>query len=136
MATTFEETVIHQKTRELCQTILDQPHFQILRRQIDAFMADDQAKGQYQVVMEKGELLQQKQQLGVPLTNDELLDFEKCREDLLNNGVAREFLDAQQEMHKVQQSVNQYVLKTFELGRLPAPEDFSAGCGPSCGCGH
>jgi len=34
--------------------------------------------------------------------------------------VVHSFLDAQQAMQKVQESVGQYVTKTFELGRLPA----------------
>jgi cell fate (sporulation/competence/biofilm development) regulator YlbF (YheA/YmcA/DUF963 family) len=87
--------------------------------------------------MEKGDALQHKQHSGLPMDNNEIADFEKTRESLLNNPVAREFLDAQQQMHKIQESVMQYVGKTFELGRVPSQEDFSAGnCGPTCGCGH
>ena len=87
--------------------------------------------------MEKGDALQQKQQMGMPLDNGEIAEFEKNRDSLLNNPVAADFLTAQQQMHKIQESVMQYVSKTFELGRVPALEDFPAeGCGPSCGCGH
>jgi hypothetical protein len=33
--------------------------------------------------------------------------------------------------------VNRYVTRTFELGRLPAPEDFeSCACDSGCGCSH
>lgn len=135
MQSTLEETPILQKTRELCQTILDQPEFQSIRRQIDSFLSDEEAKMQYQLVMEKGEALQQKQQASLPLTNEEVAEFEQQREALVNNPVARGFLDAQQEMHKMQESVGQFVSKTFELGRLPSPEDFSEGsCGSGCGC--
>ncbi len=132
-----EETEIIQKTKDLCQTLVDQPEFQQIRRSIDAFMADDQAKGQYQLVMEKGDALQHKQQSGVTLDDSDIAEFEKNRELLLNNALARNFLDAQQQMHKIQESVMQYVGKTFELGRVPVTEDFdSGGCGPTCGCGH
>src|SRR5688500_12657201 len=62
--TAIEETAIIRKTRELCETIVAQPEFQAIRRQIDEFMADEEAKSQYQTVMEKGEMLQQKQQMG------------------------------------------------------------------------
>jgi len=135
MSTTTTEDAILQKTRELCQTIVDQPEFQALRSQVDAFLASEESKQQYQLVMEKGEALQQKQQMGMPLSNDEIAEFEKHRESLISNPIARAFLDAQQEMHKVQESVGQYVAKTFELGRMPSPDDFSSGsCGPSCGC--
>lgn len=133
--TETRETLVIQKTRELCQTIVEQPEFQEIRHRIDTFMADEEAKNQYQSVVEKGELLQHKQQMGMALSNDEVAEFEKHREALVNNPIARGFLDAQQEMQKVQESVGQYVAKTFELGRTPTDEDFSSGCcGSGCGC--
>jgi cell fate (sporulation/competence/biofilm development) regulator YlbF (YheA/YmcA/DUF963 family) len=135
MQTIIEESVITQKTRELCQTILDQPEVQNIRRQIESFMMNDEAKTQYQLLSEKGEFLQHKQQQGLPLSNEEVADFEQSREALFNNPVARGFLDAQQEMHKMQESLGQYVAKTFELGRVPSPDDFQSGsCGSGCGC--
>ena len=135
MQATIEETIVIQKTRELCQTIIEQPEFIQIRERIDAFMGDDTAKTQYQALMEKGDALQQKQQMGMPVDNNEIAEFEKNRESLLNNPVAANFLTAQQQMHKIQESVMQYVSKTFELGRVPEPEDFPAeSCGSGCGC--
>jgi len=137
MQTTTDETVIIAKTRELCQTIIDQPEFQSIRRRVDTFLGNEEAKSQYQLVVEKGDALQQKQQFGLPLDGEEITDFERNKENLLKNPVAQEFLDAQQQMHQIQESVMQFVTKTFELGRVPAMEDFPSGsCGPSCGCGH
>src|SRR5437867_5863290 len=134
MSTITEDSII-QKTKELCQTIVEQPEFQSMRRQVDAFLASEEAKQQYQVVVEKGEALQQKQQMGMPLSNDEITEFEKHRETLISNPIARAFLDAQQEMHKVQESVGQYVAKTLELGRMPTSDDLGGGsCGHGCGC--
>jgi len=134
---TITEDAILEKTKELCQTIVEQPQFQSLRRDVDAFLASEDAKNQYQLVIEKGEALQQKQQTGMPLSNDEIAEFEKHRETLINNPVAKAFLDAQQEMHKVQESVGQYVAKTLELGRIPTTDDFpSESCGHGCGCHH
>jgi cell fate (sporulation/competence/biofilm development) regulator YlbF (YheA/YmcA/DUF963 family) len=136
--TTTEDTAIIQKTRELCDAIVAQPEFQTMRRQIDQFMGDEGAKSQYQTVMEKGEMLQQKQQMGLPLNDAEIADFEKHRETLISNPVARAFLDAQQSMQKVQQSVGQYLAKTFELGRTPTDDDLSGCCSDhgGCGCSH
>jgi len=126
-----------QKTRELCQTILDQPNMQSIRQRIDTFMADDKTRAQYDGLMEKGQVLQQKQQQSLPLSGEEIADFEKHRDALLQNPVARNFLDAQEELHDVQHSVQQYLTKTLELGRLPTDEDLnSGGCGHGCGCGH
>lgn len=134
--TTTQDSV-QQKTRELCQAIVDQPDFKEMRRQIEAFLGDENAKTQYQTVMEKGELLQHKQNMGAPLSNDEIMEFEKQRDALVNNPVARGFLDARQQMQKVQESVGQYVAMTFELGRTPTEEDLNGGgCGSGCGCHH
>lgn len=136
--TTTEETAIIQKTRELCETIVAQPEFQTMRKQIDDFMADEKAKSQYQALMEKGEFLQQKQQMGAQLEEAEVAEFNKHRDVLVSNPVARGFLDAQQTMHDVQKSIGQYVAKTFELGRAPTEEDMSGCCSDhgGCGCSH
>ena len=135
METSSKDSLIVQKTQELCQTLVEQPEFIEIRQRIDAFMSDEAAKTLYQAVMEKGDELQHKQQMGVPLDEKEITAFEKNREQLLNLPVARGFLDAQQQMHKIQESVMQFVGKTFELGRVPASEDFPAeGCGSGCGC--
>src|SRR5882762_8423029 len=131
-AITDSATVL-QKTRELCQAILDQPDFPMIRRQVDAFMADESIKVQYQELSDHGAMLQHKQQTGTPLDMAEIADFEKRREAFLNSPVAQGFLDAQQAMQQVQESVNHYVTKTFELGRMPQKEDFDS-CGHGCGC--
>ncbi len=138
MQTTLEATPVVQKTRELCQTILEQPSMQSIRQRIDAFMADDTTRAQYDGLVEKGQALQQKQQLSVPLSGEEIADFEQQRDALMQNPVARSFLDAQEELHEVQHSVHQYVDKTLELGRLPTEEELNGGgCGSGgCGCGH
>ena len=137
MQTTIEETPVMQKTRELCQTILDQPNMQSIRRRIDAFMGDDKTRNNYDDLVQKGQALQQKQQMAVALTGQEIADFEQHRDTLMKNPVAKDFLDAQEELHQVQQSVHQYVNKTLELGRLPTEEEMSGGsCGHGCGCGH
>ena len=137
MITETAEQPILQKTRELCETLVSQPEFQSIRTRIDAFMADDKARAQYEGVMTKGQALQQKQQNSMPLSGDEITEFEGQREALLNNPVARGFLDAQEELHQVQESVQHYVSKTLELGRLPTDEEMNGGsCGHGCGCSH
>ena len=137
MQTTLEETPVIQKTKELCQTILDQPNMQSIRQRIDTFMANDSARAQYDGVVEKGQALQQKQQMSMPLSGEEIADFESQRDALLQNPVARDFMDAQEELHEVQHSIQKYVNKTLELGRLPTESDLSSGgCGSGCGCGH
>ena len=137
MPTTIEETPVIQKTRELCQTILDQPSMQSIRQRIDAFMGDEPTRTQYDELVNKGQALQQKQQMALALTGEEIADFEQHRDSLMRNPVARAFMDAQEELHQVQQSVHQYVNKTLELGRLPTEQEMQGdSCGHGCGCGH
>ena len=113
---------------------------QALRQRIDSFMADEQTRAQYDGLVTKGQALQQKQQQSLPLTGEEISDFEQHRDSLLKNPVARGFLDAQEELHHVQESIQKYVSKTLELGRLPTEDELSGGCcgdhDHGCGCSH
>lgn len=133
----FMATKIEEKTKELCQTIVAQPEMISIRKRIDAFLSDTAARGQYETVTAKGQALHEKQHSGKPLESTEIADFEKSRESLLANPVARGFLDAQEELHGVQATVQKYVSKTLELGRVPAAADLEEGsCGEGCGCHH
>ncbi len=135
--TAIADTILIGKIRDLCQTILDQPNSKSLRHQIDTFMGDEKSKGQYQELVECGEHMHHKQHQGVKLTDDELKSYETLRVSVLDNAVVRGFIEAQQEMQKVQESVQQYVTKTLELGRVPDESDFEGeSCGHGCGCDH
>ena len=133
----MEENTVTQKTRELCQAIVDLPNLRTARRQIDAFLSNEQARAQYETLVAKGQALQEKQQNSVPLDGTEIAEFEKQREALPANPVARGFLDAQEELHDLQHSIQKYVSKTLETGRVPTAEDLGDGsCGHGCGCHH
>ena len=137
MTATETSEAIAAKTTELCEAILKDAEFQRLRGQITAFLEDDAARGQYDALSLKGQMLQQKQQMGMELTEDEIADFNKHRDALLNNSVAKNFLDAQREVGQIQDYIMKHVTKTFELGRLPTAEDLDDGgcCNDSGGCG-
>jgi cell fate (sporulation/competence/biofilm development) regulator YlbF (YheA/YmcA/DUF963 family) len=136
MQTAIDETPVIRKTKELCQAILDEPNMRSIRQRIDAFLGDEKARALYDGLMNKGQELQQKQQMSVPLSGEEINAFEQDREALLKNPVARGFIDAQEELHQVQESIHTYVNKTLELGRMPTDEDLGGSCGHGCGCHH
>jgi cell fate (sporulation/competence/biofilm development) regulator YlbF (YheA/YmcA/DUF963 family) len=139
MEITIEESPVIQKTKELCQTILNEPSIRSIRQRIDTFMEDEHSRSQYEGLVTRGQELQEKQQNAIQLTSEEISTFEEQREALLNNPVAKAFLDAQEELHQVQQSIHKYVKKTLELGRMPEEDDLAEGsCGHGgCGChGH
>ena len=131
-------TKIETKTNELCQAILEEINSIGIRQRIDTFLADATARGQYESLMSKGQVLQEKQHGGQTLEPAEISAFEKDRDALLKNPVASGFLDAQEEMHDLQHSVQKFVAKTIELGRIPTAEDLESHCGNGgCGChGH
>jgi cell fate (sporulation/competence/biofilm development) regulator YlbF (YheA/YmcA/DUF963 family) len=135
MALTAEDTTILEKTRELCQSIVEHPDYLSLRRNIDQFLSNDGAKQDYQSLVEKSEELNHKQHQGVKLSPEEITEFETHRERVVKNPVAAEFIRAQQEMHEMQETINKYLSKSFELGRVPAEGDMESGsCGTGCGC--
>ncbi|HEX3989024.1 MAG TPA: YlbF family regulator [Verrucomicrobiae bacterium] len=135
--TTQIDESVRQKTVELCEAIVQQPEFQSIRQRVDSFMADEKAQQQYQSLTEKGRSLHEKQHQGLPLDQKEVAAFESERDRLLANPVAKSFIDAQEEMHEMQEGVHKFIQKTFELGRLPVEEDLAEGsCGSGCGCHH
>ena len=121
METNFENPAILQKTRELCQAILDQPGFEAIRRQMDAFLADENIKTQYQELSERSALLQHKQQTGMPLDMTEIADFEQRREAFLTSPVAQGFLAAQQAMQQVQEGETYYQEHPTRYQNTPRP---------------
>ncbi len=132
-----QDSPVIEKTKELCQTLLEQPSFESIRRRIETFAGDEEARAHYNRLCDMQEQLQAKDQQGVGLSDEEVETFEKERDALFGNPVARGFIDAQQELHKLQETVGQYISKTFKLGRLPTEADFEEGaCGPKCGCGE
>jgi cell fate (sporulation/competence/biofilm development) regulator YlbF (YheA/YmcA/DUF963 family) len=138
MQTTIEQSVITQKTKELCEAILAQPEIRAALQRVETFIGDDKARAQYDSVMAKGQALHEKQHHSQQLTQEEISAFEKERDALLANPVARGFLEAQDQLQDVHKSVNKYVSKALELGALPTEEDLEEhSCGSGgCGCGH
>jgi len=134
MQTETETSLLTQKTRELCQAILEEPVFRAGQERIAAFLADEKARAQYELVVSKGQALQEKQQQAQALSDAEVAEFEKQREILINNPVARGFMDAQEELHEIQHTIKKSVNKTLELGRVPTEADLQEDCGHGCSC--
>ena len=127
---------IKRSTEQLCESIVNQKGFAELYKKIEAFINDEKLKYEYGVLNDRGALLQQMQQNGAEIKEDEIVEFEKLREEFMNNTVATDFLEAQEEVQQLQDKIHQVIAKSFEIGRVPQPEDFdfcSDGFG-HCGC--
>lgn len=130
-ASTF---LIEQKTRELCEAIVASPGFGEMFRKMDNFMNDEMAKFEFQMVNDRASLLHQKQSAGLPITPEELSDFEAFRNSVLNKPVSQDFMEAQQQVQVLQKLFYPMLAKTFEVGRVPTPEDFlNDNCSEGCG---
>ena len=80
-------------------------------------MADELLKFKFQMVNERSNLLQMKQQSGGEITNEEIAAFEVLRDEFLANEVAKNFLEAQQQMSKMQDQI----LRFFDGLELAEP---------------
>ena len=135
-----KDSAVMAKTKEMCEAIAQDIEFLALQGQVERFLSDDAAKLQYQSVHERGEELHQKQHAGVELSDTEIQSFESARDELMNNEVASDFMEAQQSLQTLQKTIGKYVGMTLELGRVPEPEDMEQGedgggcCGGGCGC--
>ncbi|MCX8091586.1 MAG: YlbF family regulator [Verrucomicrobiae bacterium] len=136
MTTSIMGGAVLEKTRELCAALAAEPGIIAIRQRINAFISDDRARAQYEQLMLAGQRLQEKQERAQPLSMEEIQEFERQRDAFFANPVARGFLEAQDELHRLQDSIHQHITKTLELGRVPEAEDFEESCGPGCGCGH
>lgn len=140
MSILAKNSAVMAKVNEMCGAIAQDIEFLALQGQVERFLSDDEAKLQYQSVHEKGEELHQKQHANVELSEAEIKEFEGARDALMNNEVARDFMEAQQSLQTLQKTIGKYVGMTLELGRVPEPEDMeqSGGddgcCGGGCGC--
>lgn len=130
-----KDTVVITKTKELCQTILEQDQFKALRKHIDDFMSDSSAQELYNSVIDKREYLAHLQDQGIELTDEQFKEFEVARDGLLANPVAKSYLDSQQELLKMQETITTHIGRTIELGRMPTEEDLAPQGGGCCGGG-
>jgi cell fate (sporulation/competence/biofilm development) regulator YlbF (YheA/YmcA/DUF963 family) len=129
-----ETATYEDKTKELCEALLEDPKLKSAFADIEKFLEDDVAKEAFAAMQEKGQDLQAKQQAGIELTAGEVEEFNKMRDAVEANQTASGFLSAQEEMHQVQTSVNTWIGMTMELGRVPTEADFKES-GESCGTG-
>ena len=125
-----DDSQVMNKTKELCAVIAGDPDYQALLKKVELFLEDDAAKLQFQSVQERSQELGEKQRSGLELSDGEVHDFEAARDALMENSVARDFMDAQQSLQSVQMAIGKYVGMTLELGRVPAEEDLAdqGGC--------
>jgi cell fate (sporulation/competence/biofilm development) regulator YlbF (YheA/YmcA/DUF963 family) len=120
---------IKHSTEQLCESIVDQEGFAELYKKIEAFINDEKLKYEYGVLNDRGALLQQMQENGMEIKENEIVEFEKLREEFMNNTVATDFLEAQEEEALGQAGgVEPTLVFRFWAGDVPALHE-AAGVG-------
>lgn len=125
---------VKARTLELCRTLAAQPEFKQIDQTIRDFMAAEDAKQLYRACRELSQEIEDEVNAGQQPDAAKVERFESMRRDLLDHPQASAFLDAQRRMLEVREAVERSIIKTFELGRAPEPEDLEGSCGQGCGC--
>lgn len=136
--THLEMQPIKEATDALCQAIVGQEKFAELHQKIETFITNEKLRYEYDMLNQRGALLQQKSEAGMEIDEKELAEFEKLRTELLANKTMTDFQDVQDEVQQVQDRIHQVIAKTFEVGKVPSQDDFdfcSDGFG-DCGCSN
>ncbi len=119
-----------ETAKDLCRALLEDEKLKGVFTSIDAFMENDVSKELFSQMQTKGEELQTKQQAGIELTAGEVEEYNKLREKMLDDPAAKAFVEAQESIQSVHQTIGSWVSLVFENGRMPTEEEFEGHCGP------
>lgn len=128
--------LIQSKIIELCEALVADGDIRSARDKAEAFLADDAAMSIYREMATLGRSLHQKQHHGEEPEGEEISRFHALQDSCEENSVISGFLAAQQILSGMAESVNAYVGKSLESGRVPTPEEMEkkGSCGEGCGC--
>ena len=88
---TTKVSPVIEKAKELCQLIVDQPHFEKLLADIETFMGDSDAQALHDALSSKQQVLVNKQNGSESLSKQEIDDFERTRDTLIANPMTKSF---------------------------------------------
>jgi cell fate (sporulation/competence/biofilm development) regulator YlbF (YheA/YmcA/DUF963 family) len=128
---------ISSQIEALCAAIAADPEVQSARNAAETFLADEQAVSLYRDVMTLGRSLEQRHRSGAELEPAEVSRFQALQDQADQNEGIQKFMAAQDTLQNVANTLNTYISKTLEKGKVPAAEEISSGgcCGGGgCGC--
>ena len=137
MPTTLDMASLEEKTRELCEFLVEQEGYQEAWRDIEAFLSDEDAKQAYRAWQERGSAMHRRQHQGVEPTEEEIVELENLKAAVMGNAVAANFVQAEGHMNRIFGTVTKMLQKTLQLGYVPSEVDLmeSECCGGHGGCG-
>ncbi len=128
---------ISAQVEALCAAIAADPEIQSARNAAETFLADEQGVSLYRDVMTLGRSLEQRHRSGAELEPTEVSRFQSLQDQADQHEGIQSFMAAQDSLQNVATTVNTFIAKTLEKGRVPAPEEVmgDGGCCNSGGCG-
>ena len=130
-------TTIEKKIQDLCAAIVADGEVQTAREQAETFLADEDAVSLYRDMATLGRSLHQKQHNGEEPTDTETRRFTDLQNRCEAHPAIAAFLEAQEVLSGIAETVNRYVSKTLERGQVPTESKVNGGgCGEGCGCHH
>lgn len=130
---------IETRIQDLCDAIVADAEVRTAREHAEAFLADEDAVSLYREMATMGRTLHRKHHDGEEPTAIEQREFEDLQNRCDAHPAIVAFMEAQQVLQGIAETVNGYVTKTLEKGRVPTEEEVwgkSGGCGEGCGCHH
>jgi cell fate (sporulation/competence/biofilm development) regulator YlbF (YheA/YmcA/DUF963 family) len=130
-------SLIQSKLLELCQAVVADDEVKNARQQAESFLADESAVSLYRDMASLGRSLHQKQHQGEQPTSEEISRFHGLQDRCEANDLVSRFLKAQELLGSVAETVNTYLGRSLESGRVPTAEEMSpkqGSCGEGCGC--
>jgi len=119
----------------LCAAIAADPEIQSARNAAETFLADEQAVSLYREVMTLGRSLEQRHRSGAELEPTDISRFQSLQDQADQHELIQSFMSAQDSLQTVASTVNGFITKTLEKGRVPALEEVMGSGGGCCGGG-
>ena len=138
MMTTEAVSQIEEKLQELCAAIVADEEVRAAREQAEAFLADESAVTLYREVARASHEFEERHHSGERISDAEASRFASLRQRADDNPLIQRFMEAQGVLQEVANTVNGFVTKTLEKGRIPTHKEVfgQGGCGSGCGCHH
>ncbi|MDF1816290.1 MAG: YlbF family regulator [Verrucomicrobiales bacterium] len=137
MATTTETAIptLEEKTRELCQFILEDPAYAAASGSIDTFQESEEAQKIYRNWQQKAAELHHMHHEGKEPEQSDIVELERLKQVVMDNQIAADFVEAEDSVNDIFGTVMKMVQKTLQNGSIPTEDDLNECCGNSgCGC--
>jgi cell fate (sporulation/competence/biofilm development) regulator YlbF (YheA/YmcA/DUF963 family) len=128
--------VIEDKIQALCAAIAADPDVQAAREQAERFLVDEKGVTLLRNLMTLSREVQHRQHHGEDVADEQLQQLVELKSEADNHAGIVSFHGAQDVLQTIAETVNGFVTKTLERGKVPTQEEVfgSGGCGEGCGC--